>query len=119
MPTTDPFEVEGAQLLSRLGEFLHAASLPFLIGGDWNAPPALLVRLGWASKLRGRIIAPASPTCTSGKREWRTLDYFVISDALALSVVSCTVALNAAIEPRRPALLRLRGKLVPQYITVL
>eukprot|EP00959_Pyramimonas_sp_CCMP1952_P238582 4985487-Pyramimonas_sp.AAC.1 len=119
MPTTDPFGVEGTQLLSRLGELLHAASLPFLIGGDWNAPPALLGRLGWASKLRGRIVAPASPTCASGKRGWRTLDNFVIYDALAPSVVSCTVALNAAIEPRRPVLLRLRGKLVPQCITVL
>eukprot|EP00959_Pyramimonas_sp_CCMP1952_P373961 7831988-Pyramimonas_sp.AAC.1 len=48
-----------------LGEYLHAASLPFLIGRDWNAPPALLGRLGWASTLRGRTIAPASPTCTA------------------------------------------------------
>eukprot|EP00959_Pyramimonas_sp_CCMP1952_P412312 8640166-Pyramimonas_sp.AAC.1 len=62
LPATDPFGPESTLLLSRLGEALHSAGLAFLIGGDWNAPPALLGRLVWPSRLGGRIISPSLPT---------------------------------------------------------
>ena len=93
-----------------LGEALRALGRAFVIGGDWNCTPSEHAKQGWTGKLRGRIVPPSVITCRSGKG--RILDYFVASDALAPSILSCSVADNSVLAPRRPVALRMNARLV-------
>ena len=67
---------------------MYTSGKPFVIGGDFNATADEIRGLGILEKFGGVIIQPGQPTCRVGK-EWRTLDYFIVSGGLVSSVVRC------------------------------
>ncbi len=73
----------------------------WVLGGDFNVPPALLVSTaGRMLDRAGAIIkAPEVPTNYPGRGEARTLDYFVIDARLAPAVAGVTVKQAVAGNP--------------------
>ena len=54
----------------------------YVIAGDWDMTPAELEEVqSWRQKVRGRVVAPALPTCRSSNGG-HVIDSFVVDDRL-------------------------------------
>eukprot|EP00959_Pyramimonas_sp_CCMP1952_P385926 8088169-Pyramimonas_sp.AAC.1 len=64
---------------------------PFILGGDWNVAPEMLVASGWPSAVGGSIVTTGAYTCRSSgsSSTWSCLDYFVVSAGFLHSVKNC------------------------------
>eukprot|EP00969_Alexandrium_andersonii_P314472 13892230-Alexandrium_andersonii.AAC.1 len=60
-------------ILAELAAFLGALRGPWVVGGDWNISPEVLVSSNWLQAVGGVVEAPAQPTCHSC-----TYDFFVL-----------------------------------------
>ena len=78
---------------------------PWILAADFNATPEQLTETGWLRTVGGVIIAPEGTTCKK-----RTIDFFVVSQDLAGSVVGASVIDDALFEPHRPVRLYIRAK---------
>ena len=76
-----------------------------ILAADFNATPEQLTETGWLKTVGGVIVAPAGATCKK-----RTIDFFVVSQDLAGSVVGASVIDDALFEPHRPVRLYIRAK---------
>ena len=98
-----------ADLLEGLARELNGLRLPFIAGGDWNMSPAALAATGFATRLKGIIVAPDATTYRSGGAE-STLDFFVVSECLRPSAQDMRVIENADVPKRFPVELVLSGR---------
>ena len=98
-------------LLQAVVEDLASLRGPWLVGGDWNMPPDVLVASGWPQFVNGVIVAPPTPTCRGN-----TNDYFVVSAELAHAVGGAAVVGDMNYVPHSPVRLFLRS--APRSILV-
>jgi hypothetical protein len=77
-----------AAILTQLAMAVASVRGPWIAGGDWNMTPATLAASNWPTIARGRIHAPALPTCND-----KTYDYFVTSADIS-DAVSGVVRIN-------------------------
>lgn len=91
----EPFQSPlNAEILANLFSFLDNLKAPFVIGGDWQNPPADLAAMVVQSKFKAQIKAIEGPTTLHGSQ----LDYFLISNGLQSS---CAIEPNCDI-PWKP-----------------
>ena len=98
-------------LLQDAGVVLKTLRGPWIFAADFNATPEQLTETGWLKMVGGVIFAPERVTCKN-----RTIDFFVVSQDLAGSVVGACVVDDALFEPHRPV--RLYIKANPRSMTV-
>ena len=67
---------------------------PWIAVGDWNMEPHELSQAGWLNTVNGKVFATSSVTCAGGAGA--VLDYFVVSEAVALLVQQVEVVHNSA-----------------------
>ena len=77
-------------LADALMVLLDAVDGPWVVAADWQVPPDELTATGLPERVGGVVVAPSVPTC--GKH---TLDYFVVSRALAHVVVGAQAVANS------------------------
>ena len=97
--TTTGFGPENLGILRDLGVALLDCGLPFVIGGDFEVDPRVLMETGWLAAISATIIAPKELTCTAG--EGATIDYFVVSDQLVPKVRGVDVLFGLGVRPHR------------------
>eukprot|EP00975_Prorocentrum_lima_P049930 10449785-Prorocentrum_lima.AAC.1 len=78
--------------------------MPFIIAGDFNFPPEVLVGHPLLAALDAVVVAPALPTCHNGER---VLDFAIMS--AAVDVVGVEVLLDAPVAPHRPVVVKVAG----------
>ena len=63
-----------------LGAFLRTSDEPYLIIGDFNMPPGVMIESGWPANVGAQVIVPSntSYTCNVGSR--RMLDYILVGN---------------------------------------
>ena len=79
---------------------------------DFNVTPDDLAQTGILNGGKGVIVAPVAPTIRYSDR---TIDFFVVSPALAHTAASCFVG-EGPITPHYPVGLSLGGKVPPQRL---
>ena len=77
---------------------------PWILAADFNATPEQLTETGWLKTVGGVIVAREGTTCKKN-----TIDFFVVSQGLAGSVVGASVIDDALCEPHRPVRLYIAG----------
>ena len=91
-------------ILTELAALLGAVRGPWVVGGDWNLTPEMLAQSGWTSIVKGRVAAPAEPTCNG-----KTYDYFVVSESLSDAVQGVVRIADGGCNPHWAARLYLSG----------
>ena len=61
------------KVLHEAASFVNSLEIPWIIAGDWNMEPSSFAGPNWLELVKGKIMAPASPTCNK-----KTYDYFVV-----------------------------------------
>ena len=82
------YQNENLDLCDALEEAVAKLDCLWVIGGDWNMPPAQLRQ--FAIRAGGVIVAPDEPTCDAGRGE-STIDYFIVHQALEHLVTAVVV----------------------------
>ena len=95
---------ENLDVLQMVAGALRSLRGPWLIGGDWNVPPAALLATGWLALVGGVIVAQDAPTCGSN-----VYDYFVVAQGLLPAVAGILRLEDAGLNPHWPCRLLLRG----------
>ena len=93
-------------MLERLGAYVLGCNRPWVIAGDWNAPPATLRRTGWLGIVNGHLRAPSSNSCEMGKGS--IIDYLVISEDMAALYASDSLWISAPITPHHAFIVTFR-----------
>ena len=95
-------------LLEALAVFCLGFDGPWIAMGDWNMEPTELARSGWVDLVGGKVVAPDSVTCAGGTGS--TIDYFVVSAAMAQLVQQVQVLDESPTTPHWPVRLTLTAK---------
>jgi len=77
---------------------------PWIIGGDWNMAPDVLLSSNWPRLIGGVICAGDSPTCNGSN-----YDFFIVSEHLAPSIVGVLRITDGGLSPHWPTRLLLKG----------
>lgn len=107
-------------LLQEIAGYVNAIGLPYILSGDWNVAPAVLIASGWPAAIQGTVVAPDQPTYRSGPAS-DVKDFFVVDDRLcaAEAVVSCQTRPTDTIAKHDPVELVLRGVCKDHKVSVL
>ena len=84
-------------LLQDIACVLKTLQGPFVLTADFNGTAVDLGRTGFLELVDGVIFAPKKATCKG-----RVIDYFVVSQDLASSVVGVAIVNDALFSPHRP-----------------
>jgi len=76
----------------------------WILAGDFNLPPEVLLKSGWLDTVDGELCFPDNPSCGD-----RTLDYFVVPKRFKHRVVAVQCLSDAALSPHVPVRLLVRG----------
>ena len=85
-----------AILMGQISTHIQGAKYDGILGGDFNAEPAMVVATGVLDNVDGIIIAPG-PTCSAGE-DWTTIDYFILHGSIDVAVDSARVERAKAIK---------------------
>ena len=91
-------------ILTELATMLGTVRGAWIVGGDWNMPPAALTASNWPTMVGGLIQAPKEATCNG-----KTYDYFVASSNLSTAVVHTARIDDSGLTPHSPARLYMNG----------
>ena len=92
------------KILDAITATIQTLSGPWIIAGDWNVNPNVLVGSGFLARVGGVLVAPANPSCNDN-----TYDYFVVCRALSHAVVGAQRVDGVGFTPHRPSRLLIRG----------
>jgi len=92
------------KILDAIAATILTLSGPWIISGDWNVNPDVLIGSGFLARVNGVVVAPANPTCNDN-----TYDYFVVCRSLSHAVVGAQRVDGIGFTPHRPVRLLLRG----------
>ena len=95
-----------ADLLQMVGKIVLHARCPWMVCGDFNMQPCKLEESEWLKLVKGVIVQPASPTCSSAGT---TFDYVVVSRSLEPFVIEAKVVHDAPLWPHAPVAIRFRN----------
>ena len=101
---SEGLSAENLSILDHVAGTLARIRGPWIIGGDWNITPELLLSTNWLSMVHGTIVAPRAPTCHGA-----VYDFFVVADGLIPSVAGVSRVDDAGLHPHWPTRLLLRG----------
>ena len=91
-------------ILEETAAEISSLDTPWIIGMDANMSPADLQKSGWVDMIKGQIIAPEIPTCSSS-----TLDFFVVSKQLVPAVHAVQVIQDVGTSPHQPVRLLIQA----------
>ena len=101
------------QILGSIASDVEDRGCPFVIAADFNCAPEVIGASAYPSRLRAEVLAPAGPfgTCASGEggRSCSVLDYFIVSEGLALTAEGVHVDCTWPANRHRPVQLTLRA----------
>ena len=95
-------------LYTRCVEIIKAHGGLFVWTGDFNVDASELRSSGLLERIQGVVLEPQGPTAASG----RTIDLFVVHQALVTQVISCEALLAWEAKSHRPIRLRFGSRLV-------
>ena len=95
-------------ILDAAAAVLNSLSGRWVLGGDFNCTPEQLTETGWLRVVGGVIVAPKATTCLD-----RTIDFFVVSAAMAHMVQGAHVIGDALGKPHWPVRLLMNGRARP------
>jgi len=95
---------ENLLVLQEIAVALKQTKGIWILGGDWNITPEVLLSSGWLQIVKGIIVAPSAPTCHQS-----VYDFFVVAEALSSSVVGVSRIDDGGLSPHWPVRLYLRG----------
>ena len=105
-------------ILAELGRLLRRWGRPFLVAGDWNLLPGVLLEAQWPQRLGAVARAPTNVqgTC-KGPISWSMLDYFVLSAELNERVLNVEALTEETTYPHVPVVMELRhGGTLPMIL---
>ena len=79
---SEPAGPHNRALLEAVLQFIDSIDGPWIICGDWQFSPDMLIESGWLLLAHGVAVAPVVPTCGVA-----VLDYLVVDAELALYIV--------------------------------
>ena len=85
------------RLLEEVARVLLALPGPWVLGGDFQMEPKLLIQSGFVRLAKGVLAAPSKPTC-----QGHVIDYFVVSESLRHSVVAVSTLEDSPFAPTLP-----------------
>ena len=83
-------EQDSLMALAEAAAVVRKTGLPFVLAGDFNRRPEAFMRLGWAQRLRARVVAPSVDTATT-RCPTSLIDYFIVSDRIKHLIDSVNV----------------------------
>ena len=94
------------EILEAIGNHVSGHGRPFICGADFNMSPDLMASVDFASSLSAQIVHPDVKvgTCFQGSVP-STIDYFVVSNDLAMGLKTVGVDMEALTSPHRRAVL--------------
>ncbi len=101
---TEGLTQRNRRVLEEVALALRGVTGPWVLAGDWNLPPELLVQSGWLEQVRGSVVAPAVPTCNAAVD-----DYFVVSTSIRHAVAGVSAIHDAGLHPHSPVRLYIMG----------
>ena len=84
-----------------VGGFISSLAVPWLIGGDFNVDPGILISSGALHRWRGHVVSPNVSTYNSGKVS-TTIDYFIVSNMIRTLHSTSVVNHEAGTAPHCP-----------------
>jgi len=93
--------------VSRYVQKLQALGYDWVVGGDFNMSPALAG--DWARATGGILLATTTPTCTQSI-PGTVIDFFVVSENVAIRSEAPYVHIDANIAPHRPVAFGIASK---------
>ena len=102
--TAEGLSPRNLEILQSLAEIVDAIDGPWIVAGDFNMDPGLLMASKWTELAHGIIVASHLPTCGSNTR-----DFFVVSQRLQHAVHGVAVIHDAGLEPHSPVRLYIRA----------
>ena len=97
------------QVLAALGQVVKGLGLPFIIGGDWQVSPQMLLESQFPHRLAADIVAAEGPT---NLRAGSSLDYFLVARVIRAAVVDVEVRADLFLSPHAPVMLNLAARSV-------
>ena len=101
---TEGLSEENMQILQAISRALTQVKGPWILGGDWNIPPEVLMESGWVDSIEGVIVAPKVNTCNNS-----VYDYFIISVKLRHAVRGVQVVNDHQFSPHHPTRMYIDG----------
>jgi len=95
---------ENLATLHEVAGILRGLRGPWILGGDWNVSPEVLLGSNWLSVVGGVVVAPKTPTCNK-----HVYDFFVVSEGLLPAVRGVIRVADAGLNPHSPVRLLLSG----------
>ena len=95
---------ENMLILDHAAASLGKLKGPWILGGDWNLTPQVLLESNWLEVVRGVIVAPRHPTCNG-----KVYDFFVVAEGLVPAIAGIVRIDNAGLHPHWPSRLLIRG----------
>ena len=113
---------DGIGLVGEIGEpFLSLLSfcfgVPFVIGGDWNGDPEVLLESGFCGLVRGKLFAADGATFVTAKAESK-LDFFVVSNLIQNNASIPVILKGSCISPHRVVGVKVNGNYRAQMVRV-
>ncbi len=96
---------ENRDLMNKITSWVRELDGPFILAGDWQMHPSVLVESGWLDVLGAIVVAPDEPTCGEA-----LLDYFIIDKRLAAFVDKVEVV-EVGTRPHKAVRRTLKGTL--------
>ena len=101
------------RLLEEAAKLLMSLPGPWILSGDFQVGPTVLIESGFPRLAKGVVAAPRQATCHGN-----TIDYFVVSEGLAGSVYSVRTLDGSPFDPHSPVRLLLRAGAPRQRVRV-
>jgi len=102
---------ENLGILANIGSCVAKSRMPFLLGADFNMSPAQVEASGFLDKVAAAVVVDmrCSGTCRGRTGSFSTIDFFVASKHLAMSVAKIKADMDTAPRPHRPVAVWLGG----------
>ena len=107
------FDSEGlsdrnVELIEKAGQAVITHGGPWVIGGDFNMTPAELSGVHHLiRRMRGTVVAPNTPTCSTSSTG-RVIDFFLVDERILGVVQGVFTDLDATSSPHSPVILALK-----------
>ena len=98
--TSEGLSERNRKILQTLEEHTAAHGRPWVAGGDFQIPAEVMKATNIPRKMKGAVLATASPSCTQGKGS--VIDYYIVDKRIQGYFNPPSVILSSSFKPHRP-----------------
>ena len=111
--TGQGMSADNLKMLAAAGARAELAGIPWICAGHFQATPAELAATEYANQASATIVQAATErgTCRNATGGWRTIDFYILQDALARGVAVVEADHSRSPNPHVPVALRFHPRL--------